>query len=516
MYTLISVDDERYFHAGLDRLIDWQEHGFIRIGEAFDGESALDLIRKSRPSLVITDIRMPGIDGLELIARTSEIPDYQPDWIILSAYDNFSYAQKAMRHGVQHYLLKPVDESELREILNRVASSRRGQSNRPLSEDPEHAQLIIGSLIRRLVQGQPGNALCQSARETLGMEGPLRFVQALFPKSDHPDPETLFRELLSKAFPKQQPPLFCSFGSLSFGFLIPGGLSTADIEDNLQRLHFHCTQASGGELYFSVGNLVPGLAELHESYHSAQFAMNKNILCFKVPSVLADQLEPLEEVQDYDAARDMLFVDGLLEDIEAGDSEGVQEHLTRLFDRMRKKQVGQGVLKIWVNSLFIDVARLILELDGKIDEELRLFYHRSNNDPGFFIGDFFEEVSAFCLHASGKIQDLKRMNRAGVIMVICDYLQANYRKQISLKSLGEQFSMNPAYLGRLFKETLGKPFKRYLAELRIAEAKKLLTRTDLKVYEVAASVGYSDCDYFAEQFTKITGESPGSLRYAKT
>ena len=514
MYTLVSVDDERYFHRGLDRLVDWQELGYIRIGEAYDGESALELIEAERPNVVITDIRMPGIDGLELIDRVSALDEYRPDWIILSAYDNFSYAKKAMQFGVQHYLLKPVDEDELKQILAKISDERQREARRP-KEDTERTQLVAGALIRRLIQGQPGQAVLQRGLEVFGGHGPYRFVQALLSQSAQQDPEQVFRDLLVRAFPKQQPPMLCGFGRLSYGFVLQGSLRPPEIKDQLQRLHFHCSQVLGGKLYFSVGTEVPDLAALHETYHSAQFAMNKNMLCFNSPYVLADELEPLEDVHEYDAARDLLFIEDLLSDIESDDRQGIEDQLHRLIDRLRKKQAGQGALKIWVNSLFIDVSRLIFELDGKIDETLRSFYQRSTSDPGFFLGDFFGEIFGFCTHAADLIQELKRLNRSGIIMVISDYVRANYQKALSLKDLGEQFSMNPAYLGRLFKDTLGKPFKQFLSEVRISEAKKLLTRTDLKVYEVASSVGYCDCDYFSEQFLRLTGESPGAYRQGK-
>ncbi|MBW7459667.1 response regulator, partial [Paenibacillus sepulcri] len=150
MYSVILVDDEVFTRKGLMKLIDWEACGFQVVDEADNGEDALELIRRLRPDLVITDIRMPVLDGMELIRRIVEENEASPVFIIISGYDDFKYAQQAVRYGVHDFIVKPIDEHEFSDALRKL-NDRLGRLR---EERVRHDRLLSGAMIESLILGE--------------------------------------------------------------------------------------------------------------------------------------------------------------------------------------------------------------------------------------------------------------------------------------------------------------------------------------------------------------------------
>jgi two-component system response regulator YesN len=128
LLSIVTIDDEPYVHEGLDSLMDWERIGYVHAGSALNGEEGLSLIANLRPDVILTDIRMPAMSGLELIGRVREMSNYHPAFVVISGYDEFEYARTALRHQVDDYLLKPIDEQQLEEQLVRIGSRIRAQA----------------------------------------------------------------------------------------------------------------------------------------------------------------------------------------------------------------------------------------------------------------------------------------------------------------------------------------------------------------------------------------------------
>ncbi len=512
MLNLITIDDERYFHQGLDKLIDWGELDIKRTGEAYNGEAGYELIVKNRPDIIMTDIRMPVIDGLELIEKVSEIEDYNPEWIILSGYDNFSFAKKAMQFGVKYYLLKPVDENELKEILlsiNRKLTSR----NRFGDTDPVEKRLAISAIIRRVVSFPSNTRAIEKAAKILKINGSLNYIQIVLDNDVTADVENLIRESLKELKADAASELITIFSRQMYGFILTENDRLFNDPLKLcRKLHRMCQENLNCRVFIAAGSLVPSLENLHESYISAQNALNQILFNSQSTVLSASEMTNSESVPDFGAAKEIMFFPELISGIEQNNVEEINCNLDRIFNRIISRKMNPSDIKIWITCLVIDISRIILELDGKLDDEIRKFHQLSISDRFISSAEYRDKILKFCITSALKIEKLRKLNKTGIIMVIMDYIKANYYRQISLKDLGERFSLNPVYLGQLFRNSLGISYKRYLLETKINEAKKLLSRTDLKVFEVAKSVGYSDSDYFSEQFAKITGKTPGSYR----
>ncbi|WP_324617828.1 response regulator [Cohnella cholangitidis] len=153
-HSAILVDDEVFTRKGLKKLIDWEACGFRIVDEADNGEDALELIGRVRPDLVITDIRMPVLDGLELIRRIVEEKDARPAFIIISGYNDFKYAQQAVRYGVHDFILKPIDELEFTHTLLKLNERLKREREKHLRNE----RLLTGAMIESLILGEADDA----------------------------------------------------------------------------------------------------------------------------------------------------------------------------------------------------------------------------------------------------------------------------------------------------------------------------------------------------------------------
>lgn len=512
MLNLITIDDERYFHQGLDKLVDWKEFNITRIGEAYNGEAGYELILKNKPDIIMTDIRMPVIDGLELIGKVAEIENYNPEWIILSGYDNFIFAKKAMQFGVKYYLLKPVDENELKEILS-VINSGITKMNHFGDADPLERRLAVSAVIRRIVSYPSNIRAIEKARKILKISGPINYIQIVLDEDVSADIENLLRKNLKKLRAESASEFITIFSRQMYGFLLTE--NDRMFEDPLKlsrKLYKMCQGNLNCRVFIAIGKQVGSLDNLYESYSSAQIALNQILFNPQSTVMLAAEAENSESAPVFGAAREILFFPELISGIEQNNMEEINCNLDRIFDSILSRNMNKADIKIWINCLVIDISRIVLELDGKLDDDIRKFHQLSLSDRFISSIEYREKVQKFCVSSALRIEKLRKLNKTGIIMVIMDYIKANYYKQVSLKELGGRFSLNPVYLGQLFRNSLGISYKRYLLETRINEAKKLLSKTDLKVYEVAKSVGYSDSDYFSEKFVEITGKTPGAYR----
>lgn len=510
MQTIMIVDDERFIHLGLDKLINWKEYNIRKIGEAYDGDTALELIKKDTPDIILTDIRMPGIDGLDLISQVSKIYDYKPQWIIVSGYESFSYAKKAMNYGVKYYLLKPIDENELKSILKLFSEKYSKRNKRDLKA--EH-RLAVSAIIRRLLSDSSKKEYLEKAKEILGDFTPSRYGQIIFQNTTDRDIETTLRKILLKLGLKGASERIIHIKNKQFSFIITESeVPEMELKNFAYKLQKDCSKTFNQTLYISIGIHINSLEHLNKSYISSEMAINKVLFRNKEPVFIADDMYEWEKKRNFDLAKEIMFFPGLLKSIEQNNSEEIDKYILSIYTWIKKNDVSPSSIKLWVNCLIMDITRLTVELGGKQDDYIKDFRNIVLIDPFLFSEDLFKHITKFCQYSGDMIESIKKNNQDGIVSIVIQNIRDNFNCSLSLKLLGEQYSQNHVYLGQLFKKKLGISFKTYLAGIRIEEAKKLLTRTDLKVYEVAKSVGYNDCDYFSKQFIKITGQSPFSYK----
>lgn len=518
LLNAILVDDEVFTRKGLIKLIDWEACGFRIVAEGDNGEDALELIRSIRPDLVITDIRMPILDGLELIRQTVRDPGASPAFILISGYDDFKYAQQAVRYGVHDFILKPIDEGEFSDTLRRLG--RRLRQEREAKEREERLQ--SGAMIEAIVTGAADEAFVAEWEKRLQLAPGENLYYLLaelndgpgWPSSKDNGPFSRLGELVRETLRRltgESRPFYVYEHRNRIGVIVPeralrpfGGKIRPFAEALVQSF-----QAGDGRLFVYVGRPVSRLSALREAYETAKETLPYKYVYDDSGIVIYGELggQPVRYL-----GADQSLCGELLEHMEELRFDRLQATVDALFRDFRDKRCAPEAVKMNIDQCVLGMIRIIRGMDGDERALSCLEPMMSWHDSNLSLGGLKRLFTAFATECGRYIAELRKDRQKGGIQKIRAYIEEHYRENLSLKSIAAKFYINPVYLGQLFKRTYGIYFNEFLLQLRVNEAKRLLRQTDLRVYEVAERVGFSNPDYFVTQFEKLERVTPGEYR----
>ena len=507
---VLIADDEAVVLEGLKYIIDWDGLGFSICSQAKNGEEALEKILNLDPELVLLDIRMPKLSGIEIVKLSRE-KGFRGHFIILSGYSDFSYAQTAIRYGVDFYLTKPIDEEELESavvtVKKQVEEAQR--SARTLSQYRENAR---DTIIRNLLTGD--------FKDVSGMNlADLHLVtdvyQVVIYERYNPDPFQVtwdFAELLRVTNQDHN-----SFDHVSVDhreiILLKGGFALERFERLLA--HYKVNPQKGSpldSLFLTYGRRVYKPEDIVLSWMDAGNLLERRFFCKYNQHVLGYEELPEAEVLNYHATeeeaqhycallegyiqtRNRRCVGEILEEMEqklyfcADDIPAVKRFLIDIFLQIKQKLslvYGSIQIPFSANSAIIDL------IDGK-----KYLYEIIHVLSGQF---------EMCMNAIGSPSGESIMDD------ILYYINNNYRENLKLEGIALLFGYNSAYLGKIFTKKVGESFNSYLDRVRIQKSLELLKNPELKVYEIAERVGYKNVDYFHKKFRKYMELSPAEYR----
>jgi len=525
MLKVLIVDDEPFVRQYLLAVIDWEKYGFYICGEAENGAEALEMIRLYSPNLVITDVRMPQIDGLEMIRIAVKEMQTSAKFIILSGYDDFTYAKTAMKYNVMDYILKPIEENELLELLERFRQEIYGE----LAKDGEFyrsARAVANETVMKLVEGEINENVLDFARQWLSLTDDNNIYYVLV-EIDNYDEWTgrlsdeerlrssqLIEEIIFNAIGRENALNIYREFVYRYGMIAGKNiLSRYDgkIKVLADRLYKGFTGNGGMKVTVCVGAIVNDIAEIKKSFRTCH-EVHRNSYFYKQQC----------SIFHYDDQKDMTFSHDigniecfhvLQEDIENGRQDAIKQHVENLFQEIQEKLIAPNLVKAYIIKFEFDVFASCMDITRLQRDANELSEKISFPDINETrIQVIKKSLLEFCIECADYLKHLKENNSNGVLCDIESYIQKNYKSNISLKSLAEAFYINPVYLGQLFKKKFGMYFNDYLHKLRIEEAMRLLKMTELKIYEIAYMVGYTDNTYFGSKFEKISGMSPSQYR----
>lgn len=515
MFTAIIVDDELFVRKGLIELMDWEANGFRIIGEADDGEDALALIKEKKPDLVITDIRMPILDGIGLIQAASN-DQLSTSFIIISGYHDFSYAQQAMRHGVMDYVVKPIDEEELQDALTRIrekltAKKVLEERTSKHREERQMEQLIRGELDESDLMHW--KSMWPDARTytyvLIEINNVLPWNGSVMPMTDIV--QDGIRTAIQDAARSNVETMLYSHRQC-FGVVIPnvdlmlhGGSMRRLLESVLHRLHERF------QLTFRIfaGKPVNDLQQMNHSYATAKEAMQFKLLKADESIILYADIEGQSlhyKYLDDEAYRK------LTEAVEENNRDNLQQSIQRLFTAFQEQAFSPEAIKSAIVQCVLNIVKSIRCMDGDEKELSSLEPIMNWHDYSITMKELLRLFETFALEAAAMFSKLYSASGKGNIQKIKSYVDRNFHQNLNLKSISAQFFMNSAYLGQLFRKSYGIYFNDYLHQLRIAEAKKLLRQKELRIYEIAERVGFNNADYFVTQFEKLERMTPSEYR----
>ncbi|KRE64569.1 response regulator [Paenibacillus sp. Soil750] len=503
MLRVMFADDEPYMLEGLRTMIDWNKLGFVVCGEASDGEDALALMASTLPHLVLTDVRMPVIDGLELIEQASSLhPEIK--FIILSGYADFEYAKTAMRHGVANYLMKPLMEAELVAAVEAVAVTileRRANSQF------ESAALDCLRLetISKLLQGEIRQKWIEQANTLMDFHERSNFRCILLePDIQHHVQADLMQVIADRIKLTQTTLLPFGVGKERHGFLLVSGTEERDLSPaKITELIASVRNNWGSALSFSISGEHKGPHALKEAFREGLLAE----MC-KFPS----RTEGIYIYQGERSAETLpAFVgvtESILDAVGSGCPETVRTHVHHLFIALSRQSVSESWVSAYVDNIKLEIYKSITQFGGDPNWASNWFVPTVPMDIGLLERKVTQEI----LQAVEWIGQKKGVGQDEVVSAAGEYIKLHYREKLQLQVVAEHFKLNAAYFGQRFKKQVGLTFNEYLHVVRIDEAKKLLRREELKISDVADRVGYSDSEQFVTKFKALTGLLPSAYK----
>ncbi|MGN7761382.1 response regulator transcription factor [Paenibacillus sp. 22594] len=511
MFKVLLVDDEVYVRKGLLELIQWESLKFSIVGEADNGAEALDMIKQLEPDLVITDIRMPTLDGLDLIRTVNEHAGLDLIFIIISGFHDFKYAQQALRYGVHDYILKPIDEEEMTATLRKLSYAMGRKRIATLNNDDLTTSAIMEALVQESLQAEDAEPFAAA----LGLEGENGFLYTMIEiHSGQQDKQITMKQFQEALYSleeggtgipvlEQQPG---TFGMLLCMDRIKGGRGGLTL--HLERLRAALSERLNTGLSLYVGDPVDTLIHVHRSYSEAneaarhKYAENTGVITY---SHVIDK--PLYVFDMSPALASKLIIQ-----LEEGNKNDYQQTVNSMFRLFHEQRFTPLAVTGSLIRCMTGIIGVIKEMDGNDEEILRLKQLAERGHWHWSLQMLEEHFMQAVQEAAEYIARLRKVHCLGGIKPIKRYIDTHFRENISLKSIAAEFYMNAVYLGRLFRKTYGIYFNEYLLELRIQEAKRLLRQSDLRMYEIAGKVGFQNADYFVTQFEKLEQISPSEYR----
>jgi len=505
MYKVIVADDEPMMLEGWKTMIDWAGCGYELCGSASDGEEALELFGAVKPDLIVTDIRMPGLDGLELLKAIRDRSGRQVRSIIVSGYAEFGYAQQALRYGVDRYVLKPIVTEEIHGVLGDLFTLLDQGRRERLSNEALRAAENEASVLRLLQGGcspsQASAMLGPSARAGLCI---LIAEACGLPEADERGRQSARTAMRLASGELRASGVACWMFEEGAGRA--GLLAACEprlLERRLESLRETFPWLS---LYASAGE--QGYESLPKLYGQA-LTVRERVLPFGRSGWYRHT--DFEQFGRVGFAESLSSAKKILAQVEAGQPEEAARAVAELFHLFERLSAPAGWIEGIVRYVAGELLRLRAELPAASQGTAAI---SSALDDLFRLPGTEAELMRRCQEEAESIRQsrIKAESSCYALSEAVDYVQHHYKDKLQLRELAEKFHMNPVYFGQQFARETGHGFNDYVHLLRAQEAQRLLRRTDMKVAEIGCMLGYHDTEYFTCKFKAATGELPSQYR----
>lgn len=540
LYRIILVDDEEEVRKSIIRKIDWQAVGFTVVGDAENGEDALEKIEALEPDVILTDIRMPYMDGLTLAERIRQkYPSMKI--VIFSGYDDFEYAKRAIKLNVTEYILKPVNVEELTAILKKIQASldEEIEQKRDVSLLRENYKrslpLLREQFLKDLISRPVDENIVKERLEQydIPLSGAKKWISiAVKMEPDAVSGETVLplheeRDLIPisvmQILEENLKP-YCRFALFSFSgaadaeiagiVAVDENNSQTGLIDILSDICKEIRKILMIPVTIGIGHSRTELGLVCESFRSALDALGYRAIVGSGSTIYINDVEPVNTGKLQFTAEDE---SALIQAVKFGPEEKIRLAISQILSRMSDAKVHVRQYQTYIFSVANCLVQLIQQYDLPMDE---LFADsKVGSDPFMLIQQVMnrEKFSGWLLAAALKINgamDKERDNTTRQSMERAkQYIMENYQDpDLSAEQICRTLHMSPAYFSTMFKKATGQTYIGYLTDVRLNKAVELLNMTDDKTYVIASKVGYQEQNYFSYVFKKKFGVSPTKFR----
>ena len=505
---LMIVDDDVQIREGIRLGIDWESIGVAEAKSYADGIGALADFGHFRPQIILADIRMPGMDGLEFLRHIQE-RDSSVKVVLISAYSDFEYCQKAIRYGAAGYELKPLKVGRLIQTIQEMVKAVREEEEGKEAYE-RYVETYKEKMTEELLAGRvtDRNVILGILKRYFGLEGAGNLI-CMAAEADWPAEEAELQQL-EQAFHAVSGENMALFRhGREFVVLAKTVNSALYILETQNRLKGIVRKLMGeikpaGTVSAGISGLV-GPEEIAKGYRQARkqldlrFSRGPSWTGISGMDGLAQTGEKLYIPECWQTA------------LETRDREKIAAAVDVMMEYLRS---ASGSESEEVFEFLMEALGQLLQVTGKKDG-IWIREAREEIRGCLFLEEYLELWQRQCLKAIDAYEEEQGRKYSANIRRALSYIRRHYAEDISAEQVAGQIGKTPNYFSSIFKKEVGMAFREYLNRCRAEEARKMIETSDLLIYEIAERVGYKDYAYFSQVFKKITGESPTSLRGRK-
>lgn len=545
MLKIFLAEDEVVVRETIKRMIPWEELGFELVGEAADGEMALPLLIRQQPDLLITDIKMPFMDGLTLARLAKkEIPGLKV--VILSGYDDFNYAKQAIGIGVEDYLLKPITKNALIERLSEIRS--RYEHEKTQKEYYEKFQREMQAyeknssrdFFEALVGGSMDMMEVYKRAEKLGLDIVAEAYNVLIftmncdedfsgQRDEYSSWEAESLELLENFFAGHSSAMLFRSNIFSYGVLLKGQRET--IEENTRACvdeirKILSRQDGRREWFLAVGQSVERLSQIQKSYHTASRAFSQRYL-YDENILYYDEMETMEHPGGQAETEDNAYLQKV--DVNALNPAILQKFLSNGLQEEEENfvkdyfyAIGQEPMEslVFRNYVILNVRFSVISFIKGLGCDTNEMESADTEEVLAESGKNMESAIAYAKKMISQAIEIRDQNSGNknrsILKTAVDFIDSHYMEEdISLNTVANVANVSANHFSALFSQNMGQTFIEYLTTLRMNKAKELLRCTGMRSSEIAGEIGYKDAHYFSYLFKKTQGMTPSDYRKAR-
>ncbi len=534
-YTVILVDDEEEVRQAIIRKLDWEAIGFEVIGYADNGEDALEIAERLRPDVVMTDIKMPFMDGLTLANKLKQISK-DTKIIIFSGFDDFEYAKEAIKLNVEEYILKPINASELKSVFIRIKEKLDIEIGTKRDIDQlkkyylESLPIMREQFMIGLLEGRLSKNRIIEMMKTYGVDlnAPYYMVgifhtdnSSIAARTDEDSlPPAELATLSLKQIVDETLESFCKFRSCIYLEAVVAIAFLEDVKQSNNVIHamdqicksaFRILESNTSA---GIGFLCDDVMGLSHSYQGAKDAIDYRVLFEPNQAIY---IQDIESQVNHQNTWDSQYTENILREIKLGEAADLEKAIDELIHYIKKSAISIQLYLISLTEMITEIFKLgrAYQLDMN-----QVFGPDFNINNKVYQLDSLESLKQWLQDICRKVRNGIRRERTDTARLLIEkaikYIEENYHdSELSVDILCQHLNVSATYFSTLFKRETGINFINYLTNVRMEKALQMLNTTEEKTYHIAEKVGYTEPNYFSYVFKKHYGISPSNYRKSR-
>lgn len=529
-YSVLLVDDEEEVFQVIMKKMDWESMGFAVIGYARNGVEALEMAEELQPDVVMTDIKMPYMDGLTLCKKLKEL--YQKvKVIIFSGFDEFEYAKEAIKIEAEEYILKPINSNELRELFERIKMNLDRELDEKRNIDKlrayymESLPVLQENFYSLLIEGRiPEHQINNYMKNyQIELKGPYYVVTVLHISNEHVEKSSIdpfllavsVRKLMEEQLEgKWNSKIVTYIGDIIVITQLPHMESITSFTDMMDKNCKMAKRICKASITAGIGYVCNQLNQLPLSYQGAKNAISYRVLYGNTRAINIAEMDPKENVE---AKWEEIYIHKILKQIKIGQQSTIEEAIRGFIKQLSDSKISLQNYRILMLELVAELFKFLgnnqISIDEIFGENSDVYNQILQLESMEAMGEWLRDS---CFRIQKKILDARQHTNKSFVTKAIDYVKEHYSDQeLNVETICSYLNVSAAYFSTVFKKETGKTFINYLTDYRMEQAVELLLIKEEKTYIIAEQVGYSDPNYFSYVFKKQFGMSPLKYKASK-